>query len=437
VVKRLAVFAFGVAIGVVVWLGMRPQTPEGQPSPAVSALSVEARASATPSIAADGRVVSIAWGGTSSSGAADVFAAVSTDGGRSFAPPVRVNDEEGTARVSGEMAPRVAVRAREGQPAVVHVLWTAQGDDTTIRLARSEDGGRTYGPSQGLQAAGAAGDRGWAGLAADRDGRVRAVWLDHRGMAAGATATGVRLTADTAHHHGHDTAGSNPPSDEGVEIALKSVIYYSDGMVERALAQGVCYCCKTAVVTGGDGQVFIAWRHVYPGNMRDIAVASSRNDGVTFSAPVRVSQDQWQIDGCPDDGPAMALGMDATVHLVWPTVVSQPEPHKAMFYATSRDGLRFTPRVRVSPVGHNIAHPQIAVGVDGQVVVVWDQIVQGKRRVFLSRLRDGAFAEGETLSEDASASYPVAAFSDGALVVVWTEGTPEASRIAIRRIARR
>jgi len=89
---------------VVVWLGMRPQTPEGQPSPAVSALSVEARASATPSIAADGRVVSIAWGGTSSSGAADVFAAVSTDGGRSFAPPVRVNVEASSAQTSASPA---------------------------------------------------------------------------------------------------------------------------------------------------------------------------------------------------------------------------------------------------------------------------------------------------------------------------------------------
>jgi len=166
-------------------------------------------------------------------------------------------------------------------------------------------------------------------------------------------------------------------------------------------------------------------------------VFTSSDGGRTFASPIRVSEDKWMLEGCPDDGPAMALDGQNRVHLAWPTVVSQPEPHKAMFYATSRDGLRFTPRVRVSPVGHNIAHPQIAVGVDGQVVVVWDQIVQGKRRVFLSRLRDGAFAEGETLSEDASASYPVAAFSDGALVVVWTEGTSEASRIAIRRIARR
>ena len=61
-----------------------------------------------------------------------------------------------------------------------------------------------------------------------------------------------------------------------------------------------------------------------------------------------------------------------------------------------------------------------------------------RRRRRTGRRRLGpAFTEGETLSEDASASYPVAAFSDGALVVVWTEGTPEASRIAIRRIARR
>ncbi len=76
---------------------------------------------------------------------------------------------------------------------------------------------------------------------------------------------------------------------------------------ERALLPGVCYCCKTALVTGQNGQLFAAWRHVYPGNIRDIAFSQSLDGGRTFSAHTRVSEDQWQLAGCPDDGPAMAV----------------------------------------------------------------------------------------------------------------------------------
>lgn len=420
--KRFAVFGFGLAIGAILLVVLRPARDSSAIQPAT--LSVEGRASSTPSIDADGEVVAIAWSGTATSGAADVFASVSTNGGRSFAPAVRVNDGQGTARVSGEMAPRVVVRAREGRPAAVHVLWTAKESDTTIRLARSNDGGRTFASSQSLQVDGAAGDRGWAALTLDGGGRPAAVWLDHRDMASGGD----------AHHHGHEPAAPGSAPVDGVAMAQKSAIYFSAGAGERPLARGVCYCCKTAIGTAEDGRIVVAWRHVYPGNMRDIAVSSSSDGGASFSPPVRVSQDQWQIDGCPDDGPALALGRDGVLHLAWPTVVAQPAPHKAVFYATSRDGHAFSPRVRVSPEGRNTAHPQIAMSIEGRVAAFWDEIVEGKRRVFFSRLEGGRFSEPRVISGagGSTASYPVAVFSGEALVVAWVDGPPESSTIGVR-----
>jgi hypothetical protein len=420
--RRFAVFGLGLAIGVVLLVVLRPARDGGAIQPA--ALSIEGRASSTPSIDADGEVVAIAWSGTGGNGAADVFASVSTDGGRSFAPAVRANDGQGTARVGGEMAPRVAVRAREGQPPEVHVLWTAKESDTTIRLASSNDGGRSFASSQSLQLAGAAGDRGWAALALDGSGRPAAVWLDHRDMASG----------NDTHHHGHDSAAPGSAPVDGVAMAQKSAIYFSAGAGERPLARGVCYCCKTAIATGEGGRLFVAWRHVYPGNMRDIAVSSSSDGGASFSPPARVSQDQWQIDGCPDDGPALALGSDGVLHLAWPTVVAQPAPHKAVFYATSRDGHAFSSRVRVSPEGRNVAHPQIAIGIEGRVAAFWDEIVEGERRVFFSRLERERFSEPRVISNagGSTASYPVAVFSGEALVVAWVDGPPESSTIAVR-----
>ncbi len=73
-------------------------------------LAVPGRSNATPSIAADGDFVTIAWGASTPAGATDVYNAVSRDGGRTFGPPVRVSDVDGEARLNGEQPPRVALR---------------------------------------------------------------------------------------------------------------------------------------------------------------------------------------------------------------------------------------------------------------------------------------------------------------------------------------
>src|SRR5260370_2429910 len=64
-------------------------------------IGIEGRTNAAPSIAAHRDLVAVAWAATRS-GVTDVYTATSTDGGRTFARPVRVNDAAGAASVSGE-----------------------------------------------------------------------------------------------------------------------------------------------------------------------------------------------------------------------------------------------------------------------------------------------------------------------------------------------
>ena len=87
------------------------------------------------------------------------------------------------------------------------------------------------------------------------------------------------------------------------------------------LTAGVCYCCKTAVAVGSEGNIHLAWRHVYPGNLRDIAFATVEGRA-SADGPQRVSEDRWMLQGCPDDGPAMGAEERGRVHIVWPTVVT-------------------------------------------------------------------------------------------------------------------
>ena len=285
-----------------------------QPVDTTVQLAVEGRANATPWIAARGTFVAVAWGATPASGGADVYVAVSRDGASTFSSPVRVNARPGTARLGGELPPRVALSAARngGGDPLITVVWGSKEAATEIRSAQSIDGGRSFTDERPLSTTDAAGDRGWHALAIDEGGTPHVLWLDHRGLA---------TRPKTAHdHHG-----------DGADMAQFSGLYYSNGAAERELAKGVCYCCKVAFTAASNGSLYAAWRHVYKGNIRDIAFLSSRDGGRTFSPPSRVSEDNWQLAGCPDDGPAIAIGDDGVVHLVWPTVIGGETPQGALF----------------------------------------------------------------------------------------------------------
>lgn len=385
-------------------------------------LAIPDRANATPSIAADGDVVVVAWSAATPSGTTDVYAAISHDEGHTFSAPARVNDVDGDARVTGEQPPRVTLeRTSTGQPSIT-VVWTGKGDrGTALRFARSTDGGRTFTKAALVPGSDAPGNRGWEAASA---GFV--LWLDHRELAQDATMGAM--------HHAH--AEEKP---DGVAMAQKSKLFVSalDRSIEpTAITGGVCYCCKTALVSSG-GAVYAAWRHVYPGNIRDIAFTMSRDGGRTFAPPVRVSEDKWVLEGCPDDGPAMAVDGDGRVHIVWPTLVTvSDEPTIALFYATSTAGRRFSLRQQIPTVGlpH---HPQIASARDGSLLLAWDELAGGTRRVATAEGNidgsGGLHVARKALDDGDVGYYPVVAATTHGSVVAWTSGRASSSVIRLLR----
>jgi hypothetical protein len=189
---------------------------------------------------------------------------------------------------------------------------------------------------------------------------------------------------------------------------------------------------------GADGALSMAWRHVYEGNMRDIAFTISRDNGRTFAVPIRVSEDRWSIAGCPDDGPSLAVDGQDRVHIVWPTVVEEKGgPTKALFHAMSADGRTFTPRVRL-PTEQQANHPQLAIANDGSIAAIWDESGDGMRRIV--RARGSVDPSGLAVFERQAAPavemgvYPAVVYaSGGRLLEAWTSGAPASSVIRLRR----
>jgi hypothetical protein len=401
-------------------------------------VGVKGLANANASITASGSFVGIAWAARTSDGVTDIYAATSRDAGRSFGAPVRVNQVPGAASVSGEQPPRIALIGGRVSARRVAVMWTAKAPaGTRLVTARSTDGGRSFGAPVLVPGTGADGNRGWESMAVGPNGDIVTLWLDHRDVPPRPAGT-----APMSHEHG---AASEHPAADSMARAQFSQIFFAranDPASAHSIASGVCYCCKTSVATGRDGSIVASWRHVYPGNIRDIAFTRSTDGGRTFAAPVRVSEDNWKLDVCPENGPAVGVDPANTIHVVWPTLVQGPagtEPTMALFYATSSDGQRFTKRQQIPTEGVP-RHSQIAVAPDGAVTVVWDEQVNGARRVVVAErtLDDtGAVRFARKSVADGSGNYPVIAPVPGAMIVAWTVGSAGDTILRVGRFPRR
>lgn len=395
-------------------------------------LHVEGRRSAFASVAANGGFVAVAWGATDAGGLTDVFVAVSRDGALTFGPPVRASSVAHPASLSGEQPARVTLRRSQNTDPDIVVLWSSKST-RGVRLvtATSSDGGRTFAGERVVRGTEAPGTRGWASMALDSSGRILVSWLDHRD------------TAESA-HTGMEHSGRRevrPKEDPAVRAQLSAlwVSRLDDVSEPQILARGVCYCCKTSLVSVPSvpsGALHAAWRHVYQGNERDIGFTTSRDGGRTFSEPLRVHRDGWVIDGCPEDGPSLAAAPSGQVHIVWPTIQTIAGASKAaIFYASgdAKGGFSAPQAIPAAGVGR---HPVLTATSNGFLVAAWDEGRDGRRAIACGRWRTGgdpaSMAVGRFDLE--RGVYPALAALGAGAVIAWTGGPPEASYVAVARV---
>lgn len=399
--RRLVLVVLSVALAI----GAAACARSGMPANGAVSLGVDGRSNSFVTLAADGDRVAAVWLASSDSGN-DVFVAMSDDGGARFAAPVRVNDLPGDAAGNGEQPPRVVLHDR-----TVAVVWISKRQGVSgVRAAQSADGGRSFSAARTISPEGVTGARGWESVAIADDGMVHAAWLDGRNAAP--------MAAD---HHDHGVMRQD---------IVHAMWRAGEPVVESPVADNVCFCCKTGVVTHGR-DVFVVWRHLFEGGVRDIAVARSADGGRTFGSPVRVSADNWKIDACPDDGPSLAVEGNGTLHVAWPTLLSDSgQPHMAIFETISMDGgATFTARARVDASTTGASHPRMAVSRDGVRAIVWDEAAAAGRQAMI-RVAGG---DARTLAGGGT-SYPAIAPTPEGFVVGWNEQAGGRPVVGVRRV---
>jgi hypothetical protein len=243
---------------------------------------------------------------------------------------------------------------------------------------------------------------------------IGAVWLDGRRLAA--------LTLDELFE-----------LEEPVGMALRYARFDNAGVVtdRGEIDELVCDCCQTDAVTTADGPLII-YRDRTTNEVRDIAVRRAPDAGArtgTLSAgwsdPVVLGPDGWVIDGCPVNGPALAVSGRFVV-AAWFTAAEQ---RPRIRFARSRDGgASFGPALTVAEAGA-LGQVDVAVTSDGTAwLSAWHKAADGMELRVYRIAADTAEIESRVVATSDSSlptDVPQMALAGDRLVFAWSQlGNP-------------
>ncbi len=316
------------------------------------------------------------------SGGADVFFSKSTDGGLSFSSNVRVNDVIPQAQFD----PAVAVDS----VGLIHVVWTDSRNAFTtgpdIFYGNSTDGGLSFNPNLRINNDATATEQGRPTIAVAADHSVYIAWDDPR--------NGGR---------GRDIFFSKS-TDRGNTWTPNILVNDDTGAATQI---------EPVIAVNPAGAIFLAWTDYRTANTApDIYASRSTNAGASFAANAKVN----------DDASAAFQGMPAIAARPGQVVVGWADGRTYggswydVYWASSPDGLTWGASSKANDDAGLAQQytPTVAFDAAGDVFAAWFDGRSGGQDVFAATLdvvapvaipgADVTIAQGAFASFDGSAS---------------------------------
>jgi len=327
-----------------------------------------------------------------------IYFTTSVDKGLTFEPPTAVNRIPEAIYDDGENRPKIIV----GEKGKVFVSWTHKtagrysGD---VRFARSLDGGKNFDTPITVNSDRALISHRFDSMSIDSEGRLYLIWIDKRDLI-------------EAKKQKQDYRGA----------ALYYAVSDDSGAsfsANRKLVDNSCECCRIAVDQDYQGNIVALWRHVFPGNIRDHAIAYiSPDETPANSALLKATNDDWMIEGCPHHGPDLSIDSQNTAHMAWFT---QGEKHKGLMYGQydfKTQSTRFESVIESSAAA---SRPQVQV-MGNTVYLMWKQFDGKAMTLNVQRSQDGGktWKDRELIASTLNGSdHPDWITSQSKLYAVW------------------
>jgi hypothetical protein len=185
---------------------------------------------------------------------------------------------------------------------------------------------------------------------------------------------------------------------------------------ESVVNARVCECCQTAAVLTADG-VLTAFRDRTTEEIRDIKV--SRLEGGKWTPELSLYDDNWKIDACPVNGPALSA-RGRQVAAVW---FSAPNDNGRAFVAFSQDaGKTWGNPVRLDDES-SLGRVDIEMLDDGSAIASWVEFANGRSQFKVRRLTASGqrSAAVDVPGAGRVSGYPRMTRSGDELILAWTE----------------
>jgi hypothetical protein len=323
-----------------------------------------------------------------------VYVDYSDDNGNSFQQPVKINPVPQNINVWPENPPAIAI-SQSGQ---IYLIYYADAEQkATIFFSFSDDNGNTFSKPVVISNH-AATDRNYMGkILVTVDNKVYLFWHDTRDI------------------HLNEKFGASVLS-----LFFSTKEFPKDKkFINRKVSDGICSCCRTSIDLSAEGLPVIMARMIFNGGIRDHALIKMEKNNV-WSKPLRITQDQWQIEACPEHGPALSIDDKGRSHFVWFTLGSNK---KGIFYAHTDDfGKNVSPPRQLGEKKNLPSHP-VVKAVGQKVVLAWKEFDGTQASIVVKESSDS----GETWRNDkklmvagGESGYPDLVVKGNKIFLSWT-----------------
>ncbi len=336
-----------------------------------------------------------------------VYVQHSVDYGKTYSQPLSVN------RAPEKIAARAENRAKIQLDSAgnIYISWTQSLNKKytgNIRFSRSLDGGETFSQPITVNDDRQEISHRFDSMVVSDDGKVFISWLDKRDQQAA--------------------------KDKGLEY-IGGALYYSYSADQGKtfsknmnLSDNSCVCCRIAMALDNNNLPVIAWRDIY-GN--DVNNQIRDHSLITFDSElkpgkkIRLSNEQWKINGCPHHGPAVDVDGNGVVHSTWFNDSSNEEQDgdHVLFYGNSSNAYK---AMGFGQADKQSAHPYVATlnqdGVSQTVFLVWKEFDGKKTDILMKVSQDAGASWGQNTvvsTTVGSSDHPLLVKNSKAVYLSW------------------